>query len=149
MTKQEFERLLNESLPLDSETVAFVATWDGQRPRLRPLVFVREGLRFHFATARCSAKVRELTAFPHIESVVLLKQGGHLGQLRLAGDVVEVKGKALHAAWDAGHGYDATMYFPGGLDDPDLIAFRLRPEHIAFSPPSGGETEELPAAWFS
>ena len=40
-----------------------------------------------------------------------------------------MKGKALHAAWDAGHGYDATMYFPGGLDDPDLIAFRLRPEH--------------------
>ena len=148
MTRQEFERFLDEALPLGGETVGFVATWDGERPRVRPLVFVRHGLRFHFATARCSAKVREMTAFPRIEAVVLLKHGGHLGQLRFAGGVVEITGEVLRAAWDAGHGYDARMYFRGGLEDPDLIAFRLRPDHVSFSPPDGGENEALPPCWF-
>jgi len=60
---------------------------------------VRDGFHFYFGTARCTGKGRDIAACPEVEIVALLPLDKGIGQLRVAGRAVEVKGKPLHEAW--------------------------------------------------
>ncbi len=149
MTKEEVLRLLDKLLPVDPNSTMFLATRDDRSPHVRPLSLVRDGLRFYCASARCSDKSRQIAAHPEVEFVVLLKKGEHTGYLRVEGKAVEVTGKPLHEAWTRGKGYDTKMYFPGGLDDPDLIAFKIEPTQVRLLAPGNMDEAELPTAWFA
>lgn len=151
MTKEEVLRMLDELLPVDKNPTMFLATRDDRLPHVRPLSLVRDGLRFYCASARCSDKSREIAAHREVELVVLLRKGENTGYLRVAGRAAEVKGKPLHEAWARGKGYDTKMYFPGGLDDPELIAFRIEPAQVRLLAPAPGkmDEEELPTALFA
>jgi len=148
MTKEEVLRLLDELLPTDPNPTMFLATRDDRLPHVRPLSLVRDGLRFYTASAQCSDKSRQIAAHPEVEFVALLKKGENIGYLRVAGQAVEVSGKPLHEAWARGKGYDTKVYFPGGLDDPDLIAFKIEPTQVRLLAPGKMDEEELPTAWF-
>jgi general stress protein 26 len=109
---------------------------------------VRDGLHFYFGTARCTGKGRDIAACPEVEVVALLPLDKNVGQLRIAGRAVEVKGKPLHDAWARAEGYDVTFYMKGGLDDPEFAAFRIEVEKALLMPPGTMNEEELPLAWF-
>jgi general stress protein 26 len=67
----------------------------------------------------------------------------------VAGKAVEVKGKPLHEAWARGRGYDTKRYFPGGLDDPELVAYRIEPTRVQLLAPGKMNEEALPPACFA
>lgn len=149
MTKEELLGILDELLPLDPNPTMFLSTRDDRAPHVRPLSLVRDGCHFYCAGARCSDKARQIAAHPQVEFVALLKRGEHTGYVRAAGKAVEVRGKSLHEAWTRGKGYDTKMYFPGGLDDPDLIAYRIEPTQVRLLLPGTMDEQALPLAWFA
>lgn len=148
MTPHELRALLDELLPLSPNPTLFLATWDGQCPRVRPMSLVRDGLRFHIGTGRSDAKSVQISAHPHVEFVVLLPRGNDTGYLRVTGTVVEVKGKEMHEAWARGKGYDVTAYAPGGLDNPGIVVYRIVPSRVRLNVPGTMGEEELPVDWF-
>ena len=149
MTKDEALSLLEKTLPKGPGGAIVLATCDGGHPRARAMGLVRDGFHFYVGTARASAKARDMTARPEVEIVALLSQANGVGQLRIAGRAVEVKGKALHDAWTRAGGYDVSLFMKGGLDDPGFVAFRIEPEKALLMPPGSMNEEELPRTWFA
>jgi general stress protein 26 len=149
VTREEIVGLLDKVLPQGGRGVVLFATCDGQRPGVRAMAAVRDGLRFYIGTARCSQKVRDITACPSVEIVALLPQGDGVGQLRIAGKAVEVKGKTLHEAWARAKGYDVHFFMKGGLDDPGFYACTIEPDRAVLMLPGSMDEQELPLPWFA
>jgi general stress protein 26 len=149
VTKDEVLALLDKTLPAGGRGAIVLATWDGQHPRVRAMAVARDGLRFYIGSARNSGKVRDIAVCPEVEIIALLPQGDGVGQLRVAGKAVEIKGKALHDAWGRAKGYDVTFFMKGGLDDPGFAAFRIDAERALLMPPGTMDEEELSLSWFA
>lgn len=85
---------------LNSTDVAFLATCDGAKPRVRPVnVALREGFHLWIASYSHWGKVGQLQANPHVEVTVMEPTGAHV---RIVGrgvihDDVAVKGRILAA----------------------------------------------------
>jgi uncharacterized pyridoxamine 5'-phosphate oxidase family protein len=146
--QEEVLVLLDKTLPKGPGGAVVLATCDGHRPRARAMGLVRDGFHFYFGTARSTGKGRDIAACPEVEIVALLPLDKGIGQLRVAGRAVEVKGKPLHEAWARAEGYDVTFYMKGGLDDPEFAAFRIDVEKALLMPPGTMNEEELPIACF-
>lgn len=149
MTEREFLHLLDELLPQEPNRTMFFATYDGRFPRVRPMSLVRDGLRFYMGTGREDAKSVHIRTHPQVEFTLLLPRGADTGYLRVAGTAVEVTGHAKHEAWTRGKGYDVAAYAPGGLDNPQIIVFRIQPVSVRLNVPGTMGEEELPQAWFA
>lgn len=141
MTKDELEALLDQYLPAETNPTIYLATYDAMGPHVRPLSLVRDGLNMYFATSRTSEKIRHLELHQKIEFACLLEGVGMPGCLRVAGTVTEIGGLPLHEVWTRAKGYDTSLHFPGGLDDPDLIAFRIHPTQVRLRLPGKQEIE--------
>ena len=141
MTRDELQELLDEYLPATAEPTAYLATCDAAGPHVRPVTLVRDGVHFYFATSRRSEKITQFALSQDAEFVCLLEQGGKLGCLRVAGQVSEVSGSSLAEIWARAQGYDASLHFPEGLEDPDLIAFRIHPTRVRLRLPGEREIE--------
>jgi general stress protein 26 len=148
MTQDEVLALLDKMLPQGGSGTVLLATCDGERPRVRAMASVRDGLRFYIGTARASQKVHDIAACASIEIVALLPQPDGVGQLRIAGKAVEVKGKALHDAWTRAKGYDVHFFMKGGLDDPGFYACTVEPDRALLMLPGSMDEQELPLSWF-
>jgi general stress protein 26 len=149
VTKGEVVGLLDKVLPQGGSGVVLFATCDGQRPRVRAMASVRDGLKFYIGTARRSQKVRDIANCPSVEIVALLPHGDGVGQLRIAGKAVEVKGQALHDAWARAKGYDVHFFMKGGLDDPEFYACTIEPDRAVLMLPGSMDEQELPLAWLA
>lgn len=139
MTKTELKALLDEYLPAGSNPTIYLATCDATGPSVRPLSLVRDGLDFYFATSRGSEMAGQLNSRCEVGFVCLLQRARRLRCLRVTGRPAEAGGTALREAWTRAEGYDASSHFPGGLDDPDLVAFRVEPTRVRLRLP--GERE--------
>jgi len=141
VTRDEFQELLDEYLPTTAEPTAYLATCDTAGPHVRPVTLVRDGVHFYFATSRRSEKTNHIDLTQDVEFVCLLEKGEKLGCLRVAGRVAEISGPPLRELWTRAQGYNASLHFPKGLEDPDLIAFRIHPTRIRLRPPGEREIE--------
>jgi|GEM_PF-1076070 len=144
---QKLLSLLDETIPVDKPPALFLATWDGQSPRVRPVSLVRDGLRFYFGTGRQDDKSKQIGMCPNVEFVVLLKKE-FTGYLRVSGGAVEMTGPGKHEAWERGRGFDVKQYWEGGLDDPRFIMFRVIPDSVRLVVPGEMNEQELPMDWF-
>lgn len=149
MTKQELLTLLDVLLPQEPNPTMYLATYDGLFPRVRPMSLVRDGLRFYMGTGREDAKSVHIRALPQVEFTIPLPRGVDTGYLRVAGTAVEITGRAKHEAWTRGKGYDVTAYAAGGLDNPQIVVFRIEPMRVRLVMPGAMGEEDLPLAWFS
>lgn len=149
MTKQEILTLLDQALPQGGRGTVLLATCDGTVPRVRAMASVRDGLRFYVGTARCSRKVRDIAACPSVEILALLPGEKGVGQLRISGRAVELRGAELHSAWTRAKGYDVRFFMPGGLDDPGFYACGIEPTRAVVMLPGTMDEEEIPLAWLS
>jgi len=145
---EEFLKLLDEMIPAKDGHPMFLATWDGEYPRVRPVSLVRDGLRFYLGTDRCCAKSKQIATNPNVEFVVLLKKE-YSGYIRVAGKAVEVTGPQKHEVWERAGGYDVTHYYEDGLDNPQFIMFRIVPERVMLMSPGEMNEKELPISWFA
>ena len=106
----------------------FLATIDGEQPRLRPVSPVRtDGFTVYVANLRGYHKTAEIAANARVE----------LGYLDDKHDQVRITGAAeivterplLQEIWDAN---PLMRQYLGSLDNPALIVYRIRPNRVRF-----------------
>src|SRR4051812_47960474 len=106
----------------------YLATADGDQPRLRPVSPVRtDGFTVYVANLRGYHKTAEIAANPKVELCYL---DDHHDQVRLTGvaEVVTQRG-LLQEIWDAN---PLLRQYLGSLDNPELIVYRIRPRRVRF-----------------
>ncbi|MHC4470978.1 MAG: pyridoxamine 5'-phosphate oxidase family protein [Planctomycetota bacterium] len=106
----------------------FLATLDGDQPRLRPVSPARtDGFTVYVASLRRYGKTGEIAANPGVE----------LGYLAESHDQVRITGVAevledpelLQEIWD---GNSLLQKYLGTIDNPELIVYRIRPTRVRF-----------------
>lgn len=106
----------------------YLATIDGQQPRVRPVSPVRtDGFTVYVANLRMYHKTGEIAANPHVELCYLDDKHD---QVRIAG-VAEIvtERPLLQEIWDAN---PLLRQYLGSLDNPALIVYRIRPTQVRF-----------------
>ena len=106
----------------------YLATLDGDQPRLRPVSPVRtEGFTVFVANLRRYHKTGELARNPNVELCYLDDKHD---QVRLTGTAEVVTDRPLlREIWDAN---PLMRTYLGSLDNPELIVYRIRPNRVRF-----------------
>lgn len=106
----------------------YLATIDGDQPRLRPVSPVRtDGFTVYVANLRAYHKTVEIELNPKVELCYL--DDAH-DQVRITGiaEVVTDRG-LLQEIWDAN---PLMRQYLGSLDNPQLIVYRIVPSQVRF-----------------
>ena len=106
----------------------YLATVDGDQPRLRPVSPVRtDGFTVYVANLRAYHKTVEIEANPKVELCYL--DEAH-DQVRITGlaEVVTDRG-LLQEIWDAN---PLMRQYLGAIDNPQLIVYRIVPSQVRF-----------------
>ena len=106
----------------------YLATMDGDQPRLRPVSPVRtDGFTVYVANLRSYAKTAEIAANPKVELCYL---DDHHDQVRITGVAEVVTDRSiLQEIWDSN---PLLRQYLGSLDNPALIVYRIRPTRVRF-----------------
>jgi general stress protein 26 len=106
----------------------YLATIDGDQPRLRPISPVRtDGFTVYVANLRSYHKTAEIAGNPKVELCYL---DDHHDQVRLTGvaEVLTDRG-LLQEIWDAN---PLLRQYLGTIDNPALIVYRILPTRVRF-----------------
>src|SRR5262247_1418588 len=123
------DEVLNLALAvLKADRFPYLATIDGDQPRVRPVSPVRtDGFTVYVANLRAYHKTAEIEANPKVELCYL---DDHHDQVRLTGVAEVVSDRALlQEIWDAN---SLLRQYLGSLDNPQLIVYRIRPVQVRF-----------------
>jgi len=106
----------------------FLATIDGNQPRLRPVSPVRtDGFTVYVANLRGYHKTAEIAANPKVELCYL--DDNH-DQVRITGIAEVVREQPLlQEIWDSN---PLLRQYLGSLENPELIVYRIRPTRVRF-----------------
>jgi general stress protein 26 len=106
----------------------YLATMDGDQPRLRPVSPVRtDRFTVYVANLRNYHKTVEIAANPKVELCYL---DDHHDQVRITGVAEVVAERALlQEIWDAN---PLLRQYLGSVDNPALIVYRVRPQRVRF-----------------
>jgi general stress protein 26 len=106
----------------------YLATIDGNQPRLRPVSPVRtEGFTVFVANLRRYHKTREIAANPRVELCYLDERHD---QVRITGIAEVVEDRAvLDDIWQTN---PLLRQYLGTPDNPDLIVYRIVPSRVRF-----------------
>ncbi|MCA9164121.1 MAG: pyridoxamine 5'-phosphate oxidase family protein [Pirellulaceae bacterium] len=106
----------------------YLATIDGDQPRVRPVSPVRtDGFTVYVANLRQYHKTVEIEANPRVELCYLSDTHD---QVRITGDAEVVSERPLlEEIWDAN---PLLRQYLGSLDNPALIVYRIRPRQVRF-----------------
>ena len=113
---------------VQADRFPYLATLDGDQPRLRPVSPVRtDGFTVYVANLRGYHKTQEIAANPKVELCYL---DDHHDQVRITG-VAEVvtDRKLLQEIWDAN---PLLRQYLGSIDNPELIVYRIRPNRVRY-----------------
>lgn len=113
---------------VQADRFPYLATIDGDQPRLRPVSPVRtDGFTVYVANLRSYHKTIEIAANPRVELCYL---DDHHDQVRITG-VAEVvtERSLLQAIWDSN---PLLRQYLGSLDNPELIVYRIRPQRVRY-----------------
>lgn len=118
----------------------YLATIDGDQPRLRPVSPVRtEGFVIYIANLASYHKTIEIQANPKVELCYL--DSGH-DQVRITGvAAVENDQRCLQEIWDTN---PLLQQYLGTLDNPALIVYRITPVRVRFMREWALEYHEVP-----
>lgn len=119
-----------------------LATMDGDQPRVRPVSPVRTaGFTVYVANLRSYGKTREIAANPKIE---LCYTDEDHNQVRITG-VAEVLDDQplLEEIW---HSNPLLRAYLGSIDNPMLIIYRIKPNHVRYMKEWALEYHEVPVA---
>lgn len=118
----------------------FLATIDGDQPRVRPVSPVRtDGFTVYIANLRGYHKTAEIEANPRVELCYL--DDSH-DQVRITGIAEVVTDRALlQEIWDEN---PLLRGYLGTIDNPELIVYRVVPEGVRFMREWALEYHEVP-----
>ena len=113
---------------VQADRFPYLATVDGDQPRLRPVSPVRtDDFTVYVANLRGYHKTAEIAANAKVELGYL--DDGH-DQVRITGVAEVVKDAALlKEIWDAN---PLLRQYLGRIDNPELILYRMRPTRVRF-----------------
>jgi uncharacterized pyridoxamine 5'-phosphate oxidase family protein len=119
----------------------FLATVDGDQPRLRPVSLFRIRDRLFFATGAGDAKARQIRQNPRVEFCLLLDEGGKHGTIRAEciAEIVEdwnVKVEAFNAV-------SFMREFWSSPDDERFVLVELRPSAYEYMRPGSHEAVKI------
>jgi general stress protein 26 len=106
----------------------FLASMDGDQPRVRPVSPVRtDGFTVYVANLRSYHKTVEIATNPKVELCYL---DGHHDQVRITG-VAEVvtDRELLQQVWDAN---PLLRQYLGRIDNPEFVLYRVRPARVRY-----------------
>lgn len=118
----------------------FLATIDGDQPRLRPVSPVRtEGFTVYIGNLRSYHKTGEIAANPGVE---LGYMDGEHNQVRITGIAEIVTDRPLLTEiWDAN---PLLRQYLGSIDNPEFILYRVRPTRVRYMREWALEYHEVP-----
>ena len=118
----------------------FLATIDGDQPRLRPVSPVRtDHFTVYVANLRGYHKTAEIAANPKVELCYLAPSHD---QVRITGVAETVQDQTLlQQIWDAN---PLLRQYLGMLNNPELIVYRIRPTRVRFMKEWALEYHEVP-----
>lgn len=118
----------------------YLATIDGDQPRLRPVSPVRtEGFVIYVANLKSYHKTVEIAANPKVELCYL--DGSH-DQVRITGvATVENDQSRLQEIWNTN---PLLRQYLGTIDNPALIIYRIEPVRVRFMREWALEYHEVP-----
>jgi general stress protein 26 len=125
---------------VQADRFPYLATIDGDQPRLRPVSPVRtDGFVVYVANLRAYHKTQEIAANPKVELCYL--DDSH-DQVRITG-VAEVvtERPLLQEIWDAN---PLLRQYLGTIDNPMLIVYRIRPTRVRFMKEWALDYHEVP-----
>ena len=113
---------------LEADRFPFLATVDGNQPRLRPVSPVRtDAFTVYVANLRRYGKTAEIAANSRVELGYL---ADNHNQVRITGIAEVVTDRAaLQSIWDSN---PLLRQYLGTLDNPELIVYRIRPSRVRF-----------------
>src|SRR5438093_7347192 len=113
---------------LRADRFPYLATLDGDQPRVRPVSPVRtERFTVYVANLRSYHKTVEMQANPKVELCYL---DDHHDQVRITGVAEIVADRILlQELWDAN---PLLQQYLGTIDNPELIVYRIRPTRVRF-----------------
>lgn len=113
---------------LAEDKFPYLATIDGDQPRLRPVSPVRtDGFTVYVANLRQYHKTVEIEANPKVELCYLDR--GH-NQVRITGKAEVVTDRPLlESIWNEN---PLLRQYLGSLDNPDLIVYRILPRQVRY-----------------
>ena len=113
---------------VEADRFPFLATIDGDQPRLRPVSPVRtDGFTIYVANLRAYHKTAEIAANPKVELCYM--NAGH-DQVRITGVAEVVTDRAvLEEIWNAN---PLLRQYLGSLDNPQLIVYRIAPSRVRY-----------------
>jgi general stress protein 26 len=125
---------------LAADKFPYLATIDGDQPRLRPVSPVRtDGFTVYVANLRGYHKTAEIAANPKVELCYL---DDHHNQVRLTGRAeIVAERDLLQAIWDSS---PLLRQYLGSLDNPELIVYRIRPQRVRYMKEWALEYYEVP-----
>src|SRR6266700_2167998 len=106
----------------------YLATMDGDQPRLRPVSPVRtDGFTVYVANLRMYHKTAEIAANPEVE---LCYVDEHHNQVRITGVAETVTDRPLlQEIWEAN---PLMRQYLGSIDNPALIVYRIVPNRVRY-----------------
>ena len=113
---------------VQADRFPYLATIDGDQPRLRPVSPVRtDGFRVYVANLRSYHKTGEIEANPKVE---LCYMDSEHNQVRITGvaEVLDDRG-VLQEIWDEN---PLLRQYLGTIDNPALIMYVVRPNHVRY-----------------
>jgi general stress protein 26 len=125
---------------IKADRFPYLATMDGEQPRLRPVSPVRtDSFTVYVANLRSYHKTGEIAANPRVELCYLDDKHD---QVRITG-VAEVVAdrKLLQEIWDAN---PLLRQYLGSIDNPELIVYRIRPNRVRFMKEWALDYHEVP-----
>jgi general stress protein 26 len=125
---------------IEADRFPFLATVDGDRPRLRPVSPVRtDGFTVYVASLKSYHKTGEIEVNPRVELAYL--SADH-DQVRISGRAEVLTDRALLGKiWDAN---PLLRHYLGSLENPGLIVYRIVPERVRFMREWSLEYHEVP-----
>jgi len=146
MTRPVVEPALPEQLVdlalavMRADRFPYLATIDGDQPRLRPVSPVRtDGFTVYIANLRHYHKTAEIAANPRVELCYLDERHD---QVRITGMAEIVTDRALlEEIWAAN---PLLRQYLGTLDNPEFVLYRVRPARVRFMREWALEYHEVP-----
>ena len=125
-----------------ADHVCFLATVDGDQPRLRPVSPMKtERFTVYVANLRSYNKTREIAANPKVE---LCYVDTHHNQVRITGVAAIVTEPAvLQEVWDRPQATLLRAYLES-IDDPQYVLYRIRPTRVRYMEEWAAEYYEVP-----
>jgi general stress protein 26 len=131
-TSDEIGLILNQFR--ENQFVA-LATFDGMRPRVRPMTLIYLDRRFWMVTSTSSNKVTQIKQNPSVEFTYQFSENGEDCCIRVLGKAKIIKDRETKTGIAKRIGFFNDHW--SGPEDPDYTLLEVLPDELQYVSPSG------------